>query len=403
MAKSKHSHTKAPASPLGLTANILFLIEALLIIGASVYFYITNLIPIKYIFAVLGAGAVAAVLHILFLRSGTAKKALRIISVILSILIILISSFAVYFIGSLHSSFKDMDTDEDTEAVRVDVEVEPFIVYLSGVDTRGNVEIPDTALSDVNMTVVVNPKTAQILMVNTPRDSYLPLEGKKGREDKLTHAGNGGVECSMKTLGALYDIQYNYYAKTTFYSIVEMVDAIGGITVESEIAFRSVSSLDESKRYSFVKGANELDGRAALAFVRERASIPGGDRQRGKNQQLVLKAIINKATSPAMLPKINQLVDSVMDNIKTNITYSEVSTLVKYELAKTPAWQIKSMSVDGPGASKACYSTGSQLLSVITLDESNVEEAKIEIQKVLNGEPFTSESASEAEAGTASK
>ena len=181
----------------------------------------------------------------------------------------------------------------------------------------------------------------------------------------------------MQTLEALYDIKFNYYVKINFKSVVDLVDALGGVTVDSEISFSSSYSLS-GKRYSFTQGKNELTGDAALAFARERKSLAGGDRQRGKNQQLVISAIVDKAISPSILNPSNfkKILSSVTSNTKMNISSSEITSLFKMQLKDMKGWDIQSMSVDGTGSSRYTYSYPSQPLYVMIPDEETVTEAK---------------------------
>ena len=222
----------------------------------------------------------------------------------------------------------DITIDEgeyETPPITAEVTKEPFFIYLSGSDTRKVENIPEKGLSDVNMVIAVDPVKHKMLMVNTPRDYYVALDGDSNKMDKLTHAGNYGIRCSMNTLEALYDIKFKYYVKVNFKSLVDIVDALGGITVNSEKAFSSRHSLSK-KTYSFTKGANNLTGDAALAFARERKAFAEGDRQRGKNQQLVISAIVDKAISPSILnpSKFREILQSVTKNTKTNISKKEI-------------------------------------------------------------------------------
>ena len=175
---------------------------------------------------------------------------------------------------------------------------EPFTVYISGIDTYG--EVTETSRSDVNIIAVVNPKTHQILLITTPRDSYVPLYGpssqipeySQGSLDKLTHAGVYGIETSMETLGKLYDTDINYYVRLNFTSLIDIVDILGGIDVDSEFAF---TTGDESGAVVEVhEGTNHFDGKQALAFSRERHALEDGDNQRGKNSRLSLQQCLKR-------------------------------------------------------------------------------------------------------------
>ena len=123
----------------------------------------------------------------------------------------------------------------------VNVKKEPFIIYVSGISSEDGADsaLSNNALSDVNIVAVINPETKQILLVTTPRDSYIKITGPDGRKgyDKLTHAGNYGVEASIDTLQNLYGIDIDYYVKINFTGCVSVVDALGGITIDSEVEF----------------------------------------------------------------------------------------------------------------------------------------------------------------------
>ena len=367
-------------------AKIFFVLEIVAMVGVTVYMAITQLFPLKYLLILLLLFASIAVFSISMLLMKTKGNATRIISIVLSVVVLFVSSLGTVYLGTIHNSFSKIpDAEVEHEANKTDVSKKPFIIYLSGVDTRGSSKIQEKALSDVNMVVIVNPKTEKILMVNVPRDYYLPLEGDKNKMDKLTHAGSKGVSCSMKTLEALFDIEFNYYAKVNFKSVVDIVDHLGGITVDSDVAFSSCFALTEDVYYHFKKGENKLTGLSALAFARERESLAGGDRDRGKHQQMVIKAIIEKATSPSNLTpsKISKFVDCITENTNTNISYDEISTLVKLQLDKMPSWDIQSTSVDGTGSTEPTYTTGGLKAYVMIPTQSTVDEAKLKIKEVL--------------------
>jgi len=373
-----YSNSKGPRRKLNVFFLVLFIIESVIMIGSIIYIATMRLFPLMYIIILAVAYILICLLQLLLTSRKKMKALTRTISIILAILMIAPTIYGILMLGVAHTSVKDV-TDDDFEVApnTANVTKEPFIIYVSGSDTRNVSDIPDEGLSDVNMIIAVNPKEHKMLMINTPRDYYVALYGDTNKMDKLTHAGNKGIECSMQTLEALYDIKFNYYVKINFKSVVDIVDALGGVTVDSEIAFSSSYSLSE-KRYYFNQGPNELSGDAALAFVRERKSLASGDRQRGKNQQLVISAIVDKAISPSILnPKnFKKLLKSVTDNTKMNISQSEITALFRMQLSDMSGWDIQSLSVDGRGSSMYTYSYPSQPLYVMIPDEETLNEAK---------------------------
>ena len=173
---------------------------------------------------------------------------------------------------------------------------EVFTVLISGSDTRGQY-LDVSGRSDVNILAVVNRETHQILLVSTPRDYYveLAIQGVTGAMDKLTHAGIYGMDCSMNTIGNLYGITVDYYFRINFTGFVDIINALGGVDVNSDYEFYTETG------YYYSQGLNHLNGDQALAFARERHAFAEGDRQRGKNQMEVIRGVMAKAMSPSMI------------------------------------------------------------------------------------------------------
>ena len=270
---------------------------------------------------------------------------------------------------------------------------EPFVVYCSGIDARDN-DVAVNSLSDVNILAVVNPKSKQILLLNTPRDYYVPLvsEPYAGMRDKLTHAGSLGIEESMKVLGQLYGVDATYYARINFLGLVDIVDALGGIEVTSPIAFTTTGmniregGYSDYYYYSFEEGVTHIDGYEALACARERESFDGGDEQRGKNQMSVIEGIVDKATSSQILSSYNDVLKAVEGCFITNMPYEDISALVKMQLRDMSSWNITTYSVSGEADFMTCATMGSWELWVMWPDEDMVDAAKAMAQQVINGE-----------------
>lgn len=170
-------------------------------------------------------------------------------------------------------------------------------------------------------------------MISTPRDYYVPLSISNGVPDKLTHAGIYGINVCMDTLNMLYDTDINYYFRLNFAGFVQIIDALGGITVDSDYDFTT----QNSSGYHFTKGPNQVNGDQALAFCRERYAFSAGDRQRGKDQMKVIQGVINKATSPDILKNYLSLLDSLSGCFETNIPYDVITSLVKQQLDEEAA------------------------------------------------------------------
>lgn len=257
----------------------------------------------------------------------------------------------------------------------VDV-TEPFNTYISGIDVDG--PITTNSRSDVNLIMTVNPQTKKILLTTTPRDYYVTIPEVSGeKRDKLTHAGIYGVDRSMTTLENLYGIDISYYVRVNFTSLVKIVDALGGVDVDSDYEFTTLHG-----NYKINKGMNHLNGEQALGFARERYSFEDGDNQRGRDQEKVLTAIIHKATTPAILKNANELIAGVSDSVQTNMTSEEMSKFIQMQLDDPSSWNVESQAVSGKGDSQSCYSSGSQLLYVMWPDETAVQNAADQIKKL---------------------
>ncbi len=264
----------------------------------------------------------------------------------------------------------------------VDVTESLFTIYISGIDTSGPVST--VSRSDVNMLVTVNPKTKQILMTSIPRDYYVTL-ANKGKKDKLTHAGLAGVENSVKTIENFLNIDVNYYARVNFTSLVTMVDALGGITVDSPVAFTTMHG-----NYHIVKGSNNLNGQQALGFVRERYGLANGDNDRVKNQQRVLTAMLKKAMSPKIITNYNSILNSIAGSFETNMSSSEITSLIQMQLDDMASWDIHQIQLSGRGTSMTggAYMPNNKLYYMIPNDES-VSYCSSLIKKMMNGEKIT--------------
>lgn len=270
---------------------------------------------------------------------------------------------------------------------------EPFAVYLSGMDTYNEISSADR--SDVNIIAVVNPQSHQILLVTTPRDYYVTIPNISGRQrDKLTHAGIYGIDASMATLEQLYEMDIQFFGRVNFTSLINIVDALGGLEVVSDEEFDT--GWESGAEIHVNKGSNYLDGTSALAFCRERHALGDGDNARGRHQQAVITAMIKKMMSPAMLRGATEIIDSVSDGVDTNFSMEQIQSLIKTQLRKNPEWHIYSASAEGYGDKQTCYSSGNTPLYVTIPNEQSVANIidlinRVEAGEVLEGSTNTSE------------
>ncbi len=277
------------------------------------------------------------------------------------------------------------DAPKTNTAETVDTAMEPFTVYISGIDTREN-KLLRNSRSDVNLVATVNPESHEILLVSIPRDYYVetvcePDMGcMNGAMDKLTHTGLHGPETTEMTLEKLFDTSINYNVRVNFSSLVNVVDELGGVQVYNPEAFTSLSGP------TFQQGDITLNGQQALAFVRERYAFTDGDRARGRNQMRVLTAIINKMISPKILTNFTGIMSSLSSSFETNMSEKDIKTLVQAQLADPAKWTIYSYSVTGSGGTDYAAELGDNAY-VMYPDQATVDNAKADIKAVLSGDP----------------
>ena len=267
---------------------------------------------------------------------------------------------------------------ENTQDTR-DITKDPFIIYISGSDTR-NLKLA-TSRSDVNILAVVNPASKQVLLLNTPRDYYVETTVSGGMRDKLTHCGIYGIDCSMGTLTNLYEENVDYYVQINFNGFETLIDAIGGITVEAEKSFRTSEG-----GYYISQGTNQLSGAVALSYVRERKSFADGDNARGRHQMQAIEAIIKKVSSgTTVLNNYSAILSSMEGMFATNMSSLEISALVRMQLTDMASWNVKSFAVTGTGSSQKTYSMPTKRSYVMIPDESQIDYARKLVDKVVDG------------------
>jgi len=276
----------------------------------------------------------------------------------------------------------EIKKESNTEKVN---ELKPINIYLSGTDSRSS-NIAANGTSDVNMVITINPETHNILLTNIPRDYYVQLHGTTGTKDKLTHAGFYGIDMSRKTIEDVLDIEIDYSVKVGFKSVIKLVDLVGGIDIYSDISFRSHCDDGGAKSVYVKKGWNHFNGAQALSFARERFAYTDGDRQRGRNQQEVIKAIFDKIISDkSMLLKYDSLLNSFSSLYRTDIPKEFITLLIKHQLDEMPSWTFETQAVDGSGATGKTYSMpGYDNLYVMIPNKDTIQKANEKINTTLN-------------------
>ena len=276
--------------------------------------------------------------------------------------------------------------DNSKKTKSIDLEKGSFVVYVSGEDSYSN-EVNETSRSDVNLLMIVNIKKKNVLLLSIPRDYYIKIDSK-GAYDKLTHISLYGSEEAAKSIGAILDVDVDYFVKFNFTTFMKATEYLLPLDVYSDYTFTtSVYDRTIGDCYTFYEGYNHItNGKQALQFVRARKNFNQGDRQRGINQSRFLRAVINKASTPSVLLKYNKILSSLEGTFLTNIDNESIINIIKYVLNHNGKFNVYSMSLDGSDAMRSTYSGGSQALYVMLPNEETIEKAKVAIKAVLDGE-----------------
>ena len=282
---------------------------------------------------------------------------------------------------------KIYDTVEVTD---VDVLNDSFNIYISGIDTKGT--ISTVSRSDVNMIVTVNPKTHTVLLTSIPRDYYVQLHGTVGIKDKLTHSGIYGPKMTINTVEDLLGIKLNYYVRVNFSSVINLVNAIGGVYLTPDI---TLSREQEDYGWcNYYAGVRTLfNGPCALRYARERKAYADGDLHRIQNQQQVMTAILDKLASAEIIKNYSSVLNAVQDNFETSIPEKKIYQLINNQLDSMPKWKIEDYHLEGTDSYSSIYSSSMEGTGdngsnyyVMEPDYETVENAKAKIQAVFNGE-----------------
>ena len=298
-------------------------------------------------------------------------------------------------------------TKENSSLLAVsDITSKPFSILISGNDSFGSLD--DTSRSDVDMLVTINPVTSTILMTSIPRDSYVEevcddYACNYGAYDKLTHTGLYGVDTTKDTVENLLGIDINYVFRVNFTSMIDIVDALGGIDIDVAEGMAVSKFYTNSTLEGVHEGTNHLDGKRALAYSRERKAYIDGDVQRARNQQQVLQAMFKKATSPEIITKYTSLLKALTHAFDTNMSTKEITSFIKYQIQAKPSWKFEQYVLKGDNDLRMSAELGNEV-SVVILYDSYINIAHDKIQAVLDGQSSdTVEADDDVPAGTLSE
>ncbi len=303
-------------------------------------------------------------------------KFFKFIFTVINIFLMIIFLTLGYFTFQIRQGLSSMTLDNpDVKADQVNVKKDTFNVLVSGTDTRDDA-IDSDSRSDVIMVATINPDNGEVLLTSLPRDTYYPLTCT-GTYDKLTHASEYGMDCLVDTVEDILDIQINYYVKANFYAVINLIDAVGGITVEVDQTFCGQDENDYDDAYCFYPGETEMTGAEALSYARERKSFADGDYTRAQHQQQVINAFVKKVMlNPG---SITNLIDVSSSSIRTNMTSNELMELTN----SFTTFDSTGYVVQGYGQTVNIPEQGLYGTSVQVLSDTSIAEAQSNINAMF--------------------
>lgn len=337
----------------------------------------SGILPSKYVVGGVIAYVLwsAGMIFLLFRRFATKRRQViaRVAAIIMMIVLLAASAFGLYVLKRGLSTLDSLSDGENS--VTVDTG-ESFNIFISGIDTEG--DITSTSRSDVNIVATVNPHTHKIFLTTVPRDSYvsIPLGGNNGM-DKLTHAGNYGPEASMGAVANLLDTKIDAYVRINFTSFITSIDTLGGITINNPKTFVSYDNK------TFNAGVLQLNGEDALSYSRERKSLGAGDVDRGKNQQRVIQGIVDKMSSIRSIGGFEAVLKLIGTSVDTNMSQGTIRSLINRQLDRPSGWSTDSYTLTSKGSTGThkSYAMPNSSLYMYILDESSVEKASRQIDQ----------------------
>ena len=381
--KNKHGVTeKRRAFPRKPGYIVTLLVLAAVTVAFLAVLIIADMLPAD-LTVILAVGVFALLMLTCFMFSSRYRWK-RITGIVIAMVLLLVLTSVTGFMSSTYAMLnKISDGSVDAtgpSAKSVDVREEPFNIYITGIDQWASEKGLDLERSDVNMIVTVNPVTKKVLLTSIPRDSYVNLHTAQ-QMDKLTHTGVYGVDETLNTVQDWLNIDLNYYVKMNFTAVSDIINAMGGIRVYSPVAFES-----SLKGYKYEKGWNNMSGRQALYFARERHAFEGQDSIRVENQQRVVEAVIKKMTSSTtLLTKYGDIMSATGDNLSTNLSTDDMTELVRMQITDLAEWDIETQKIEGEYDEDYVASlTQSQKFSVYKTDPASVRKCVEGIKAIQN-------------------
>ena len=291
----------------------------------------------------------------------------------------------------LHTFTKQIEVKKEEPVIEEEEKEkssDAFTIYIAGNDTRSSY-LSIYGRTDVNLLLTVNPTSKQILITGIPRDTYIPNPALGYGYDKLTHLGNDGIPNTMTGIEEYFGIDIDHYLTVNFVTFRNIIDAVGGIDIYNPYYFTTVNGYGHSNvgAFDFAEGDIHLYGDSALAYCRERHNLPNGDYGRNEHQTIILKGLINRLTSSAILTSFDSVLNSLQGQFITDMSADQIYELVRKQLDLGGSYNIVLYHLGGNGAMQGTASMGyGRMLYTVNLFDSQVEFIKEQMNKVIAGD-----------------
>jgi LCP family protein required for cell wall assembly len=313
-------------------------------------------------------------------RKKAINAALKYAGIPIGLLLIAALIFIYYTWQNAEETLDQIDGGVDVEVPKEELAKEkPITILLLGLDSRPQT---GTLNTDVIMVASFNPEDRSAVLVSLPRDTYVKVDGWKGRKANAFYAAlyNENKETVLQEVKPIYSeffgIPIDYVTVIDFKTFEDVVDELGGITVNVDQDMYYVDPTDGT-HIDLKAGVQELNGDQALDFVRYRHSNNGetpesSDLERNVRQQAVIDAILKKLKSFNVILKVNGILNAIGDNIRTDIPKQQLKSLIK-TYATISGDKINYIPLEGVWRSPYVY-----------LNEAKFEEAKAALRRQLN-------------------
>lgn len=271
-------------------------------------------------------------------------KLILIISLIVGLALLAFVGYGFHVYKSVANTIEEMHQPIEREIKRrlkVNIEQkEPLSFLLLGIDAIET----ERGRTDTLMVITVNPNSQSMKMLSIPRDTRTVINGK-GIDDKINHAyAFGGPEMAIATVEKFLDIPIDYYLTVNMNGFKDIVDAIGGVTVNSLFAFTEGG-------FVFNEGENILDGTQALVYSRMRKQDPRGDHGRNDRQRQIINAIIKDGAHISSVTRMDEILGAIGKNVKTDLNFDNMKHIQsKYKEATDT---LEEITISGSGATIA--------------------------------------------------